>query len=61
MWMRDKQALAMKRARSIPAAKSTPRSMQPRAYGKATPTFYVVPPKFNYEPGKVTLVKANAA
>ena len=57
MWLRDKQALDMRKAQARPMARrSNIRSSQ--AFGKATPTFYVVPPKFNYEPGKVTLVKS---
>ena len=57
MWLSEKNAIANRKALAKPTARRSPRSMQPRAYGKAEPTFYVVPPVFKYEPGKTTLVK----
>lgn len=56
MWLSEKNALAMKRARSKPAARrSNVRSSQ--AFGKAEVTFYVCPPVWAKPTGKVGLVK----
>jgi hypothetical protein len=64
MWLRDKQAAAMKAAQAKPTARrSNVRSSfagnskgEMRAADK--PTFFVLPPVWKFEPGKVTLVKA---
>lgn len=56
MWTSEKQALAMKQARSVPSAKRS-NVKTSGCWGKATPTFYVQPPVFKYTPGKVTLIK----
>jgi hypothetical protein len=56
MWLREKQALAMRKAQAKPTAKRS-NIKSSGAFGKAETTFFVCPPVWAKATGKVGLVK----